>query len=184
MPNNKILTAASSRDKSSMAIPVIVGLAAGIALVILFASFMTPIFSFTTTAAKSGPTTEKDFQRAERLQSVQLFGEKYPDFTSGFSQNSTAVTYHYNVSRWGDADGDGYKETFRRLSLSATFAGSTLDIGSGSMGEDASAASGLRHIEIKCDVASDDNRTLHNLVPPAHGEENVMDFLQHAKCII
>jgi hypothetical protein len=56
---------------------------------------MTPIHT------RGGLTTEKDFQRAERLQYVQPFEEKYicPDFTKGFSQNGTAITYFYNVSR-------------------------------------------------------------------------------------
>jgi hypothetical protein len=44
------------------------------------------------------PATEKDFLRAERLQSVQLFERKYPTFTKGFSQNSThqlhTITMH------------------------------------------------------------------------------------------
>lgn len=165
-----------------MAIPVMVGTAIGIALLVLFALFPAP---FTTNTKGGGPATKKDFQRAEQLQSVQLFEEKYPDFTNGFSQNSTAVTYYYNVSRWGDADGDGYKESFRRLSLSAAFEGNTLDLGSGGGEKDASStSSGLQRIEIKCDVASDENRTLYNFITPGCGEENVINFLQKVKCII
>lgn len=107
---------------------------------------------------------------------MQLFREKYPDFTSGFAQNGTAITYYYNVSRWGDADGDGYDESFRRLSLSATF-------------EDGikinhNAIPRLEQIQATCYEATDNDRTLHDFLPPAYGEENVMDFLRHSRCII
>jgi hypothetical protein len=159
----------------SITAPVIAALAIGIAFVILFALFMTPMSAAIT---RERPPIQQEFKRAEQLQEVQLFVRKYPDFTSGFSQNSTAITYHYEISRWGDADGDGYDESFRRLTLSATFEGNGFDI----ISKDATI-SGLKQIQIRCDAASIENRTLYNFIPPMYGEENVMNFLQSGRCI-
>jgi hypothetical protein len=152
-----------------LVITVIAALALGVAFVAGFAFFMTP-------APKEMPTIQEEFQQAERLHEVQLFREKYPDFTSGFARNGTAITYYYNASRWGDADGDGYDESFRRLTLSATFE-EGLNVNRGTISK-------LEQIQAKCYEATDNDRTLRNFLPPVYGEENVTDFLQHSKCII
>lgn len=161
-----------SGENGSLGVPVVAGLATGVAIVILFTLFMTPMLAIT----RGRPTIQEEFQRAEQLQEVQFFMQKYPDFTSGFAKNGTSVTYYYNVSKWGDANGDGVAESFRRLALSVTF--------EDGMAISKDAISRLHRIQIECDAASAENITLHNLMPPVSGETNVMEFLQNAKCIV
>jgi hypothetical protein len=151
-------------DSSSLGVPVVAGLATGIAFVILFALFMTPMLAIT----RGRPTIQEEFQRVEQLQEVQSFMQKYPDFTSGFAKSETAVTYYYNVSRWGDSNGDGSDDSFRRLALFVTF--------EDGLAITKDAISRLHTIQIECDAASVQNRTLHNLIPPVFGEKDVMDF--------
>lgn len=134
---------------------------------------MTPMLAITRAGPR--PTIQEEFQRAEQLQEVQLFMQKYPDFISGFAKNGIAVTYYYIVSRWGDADGDGNDDSFRWLALSVTF--------EDGLGISRDAISMLHRVQVECDAASIENRTLHNFIPPVYGEENIMDFLQHGRCI-
>lgn len=107
-------------QKNHLTLPVVVGLAVGVVLIASVWYFYSYILSEGTPPG-SGQLLE--FNTPNKLTEVKLLFSKYPSnaTTYGFSRGDKTITFDYIVQESVDTNGDGFKETVRRLDLFVTY---------------------------------------------------------------
>ena len=166
-------------SNSGVLLPVIIGLALGVAFIVSIA-----VFTTTSTAFPYRPPIEDEFRSIEQIPEVRLFLDKYGDhdFNNGFSrfQNGT-IKFSYITWAQVDKDGDGYKETFRRLELTLFY-----DESGGMPIYKSYDPDRLKQIQVRCReqiaISLDEDQSFTDIMRPAY-DGQVRDILENARCL-
>ena len=172
---------------NGLLVPVIIGLVAGVVFIFAIHTFVRgpipPILSISHKFPEKVPI-EDELKNIEQIQEVKLFLEKYDDNNStayfGHFQNET-IQIRYTTWAQVDKDGDGYKETFRRLELTLFY-----DESGGKPIYKSYDPERLKQIEIRCReqiaISLDEEKAFTDIILPAY-DGQVRDVIENAKCL-
>lgn len=178
-------------SKISKPLPIIltVLIIAGASSIAIGIAFYFLVNSNTILPHPAGSSRGEEFKSLEEHNSdVKLFLDKYGDHnsTKGFGRfpNNNTIKFTYVAAAYVDKNGDGIKETNRRLDLTVLYDES--GEGSDRLISNSYDPARVKQIEIRCReqtrLTPDIDKAFTDVVPPAY-DGHVKDFIENVKCL-